>query len=160
MNVPAHNALFAFEQDFAGTLRCIPMCVRLKLDLVRIKVSLRQWSQIGADQRRVLLDLPCTTPEQQHVYRDTLVALIERHCDEPVKELVKNDDALWQDAGAVPECVIAQATSDHVDPPSCDSWQALNPLRRFALVKLARSKHENENFVPAMREFGLLSTEM
>lgn len=159
MNVPAHNTLFAFEQDFAGTLRCIPMCVRLKLDLTGIKLSLRQWSQIGAAQRRVLLDLPCTTPEQQCVYRDTLVALIADYCDEPVKELMRNDDALWQDAATVPECVVAQAASDRIDPPSCDSWQALNPLRRFALVKLARSKHENENFVPAMREFGLLSTE-
>ncbi|WP_264996320.1 nitrate reductase associated protein, partial [Kozakia baliensis] len=28
----------------------------------------------------------------------------------------------------------------------------------FALIKLARSKHENENFVPAMKEFGLLSS--
>lgn len=157
MNVPAHNTLFAFEQDFAGTLRCIPMCVRLKLDLIRIKLSLRQWSQIGADQRRILLDLPCTAPEQQRLYRDTLVALIERYCDEPVKELVKNDDALWQDAHTVPECVIAQATSDHVDPPSRNAWRALDPLYRFALVKLARSKHENENFVPALREFGLLS---
>lgn len=41
-------------------------------------------------------------------------------------------------------------------PPTATQWAALLPLQRFALVKLARSRHENENFVPAMREFGLL----
>ena len=33
---------------------------------------------------------------------------------------------------------------------------ALSPLQRFTLVKLSRAKHDNVNFVPAMREFGLL----
>jgi hypothetical protein len=35
-------------------------------------------------------------------------------------------------------------------------WSALSPLQRFALLKLSRPGHENRNFLPACREFGLL----
>ena len=33
---------FAFEQDFIGTWRCIPLCVRRKLDLIGLKLKLNQ----------------------------------------------------------------------------------------------------------------------
>ena len=44
--------LFDFERDFAGSLRCIPMIARQKLDIVGIKLSLRQWSRFTRDERR------------------------------------------------------------------------------------------------------------
>lgn len=156
MTALADNTLFRFEEDFAGSLRCIPMCVRLKLDLTGIKLSLRQWSQFGAQARRHLLDLPCATFHHQQLYRDTLIALIGQHCDEPPRDLALNDEPLWQATSAVPSCVMGQAAADRVSPPTTAAWCALSPLQRFALVKLARSRHENENFVPALREFGLL----
>ena len=37
-----------------------------------------------------------------------------------------------------------------------EQWAALAPLQRFALYKLTRPGHKNENFLPAMREFTLL----
>ena len=33
----------------------------------------------------------------------------------------------------------------------------LHQLERFVLVKLSRDHHDNLNFVPALREFGLLA---
>ncbi len=36
------TGMFDFESDFVASLRCIPMCVRFKLDLCEIKLSLRQ----------------------------------------------------------------------------------------------------------------------
>ena len=62
----------------------------------------------------------------------------------------------WREEGRMPEAVRIQAQADGIAPPTARQWASLLPLQRFALVKLARSKHENENFVPAMREFGLL----
>lgn len=147
---------FAFEHDFAGSLRCIPMRVRLKLDCCGIKLSLRQWSQFSPETRRELLHLPCETAPEQAAYRDRLVALIAVHCDEPSKTLANNDDFLWRDTSLVPDCILAQARQGDVLPPDLVVWQTLHPLQRFALVKLARSRHENENFVPALREFGLI----
>ncbi len=41
-------------------------------------------------------------------------------------------------------------------PPTLTQWAGLSPLQRFAIFKLTRPGHTNENFVPAMREFGLI----
>ncbi|WP_336944664.1 nitrate reductase associated protein [Asaia sp. HN010] len=156
MSFDPHSDFFAFEQDFAGTLRCIPMRVRLKLDCCGIKLSLRQWSQFPPQTRRDLLNQPCETAPDQAAYHDRLLALIAAHCDEPPKALASNDDLLWRDTSSVPDCVLAQALRDDVQPPSLTVWQTLDPLQRFVLVKLARSRHENENFVPALQEFDLI----
>ena len=42
---PRQNHCFGFEADFVGDLRCIPMAVRRKLDLVGVKLKLSHWSQ-------------------------------------------------------------------------------------------------------------------
>ncbi|MGK7938235.1 MAG: nitrate reductase associated protein, partial [Xenococcaceae cyanobacterium] len=36
-----------------------------------------------------------------------------------------------------------------------EQWKSLTPLQRFALIKLSRPSHENKNFLPAAKEFGL-----
>ena len=43
---------FAFEQDFIGTWRCIPLCVRRKLDLVGVKLKLSHWLALSQRQRQ------------------------------------------------------------------------------------------------------------
>jgi hypothetical protein len=40
-------------------------------------------------------------------------------------------------------------------PPLVDQWRALSSLKRFTLYKLTRPNHDNDNFIPAMQEFGL-----
>ena len=37
-------------------------------------------------------------------------------------------------------------------------WANLTPLQRFATIKLTRSSHENNNFLPALQEFGLVKS--
>ena len=37
---------FAFERDFVGTWRCIPLCVRRKLDLMGLKLKLSHWLEL------------------------------------------------------------------------------------------------------------------
>ncbi|MBE9101826.1 nitrate reductase associated protein, partial [Vacuolonema iberomarrocanum] len=60
----------------------------------------------------------------------------------------------WADSTQIPPTV--QAKLEEVGSTlSLDQWQALNPIQRFALIKLSRPSHENRNFVPALREFGL-----
>jgi hypothetical protein len=148
--------LFAFESDFVATLRCIPMAVRFKLDLAGIKVTLRQWSRFNLADRSDLLELPCGTPEQIQVYRQRLVDLIALRTDEPAKDIPVDAAPPWNDGEAVPAAVTDFAGLVNVTPPSLPQWAALSPLRRFTLVKLTRDSHDNENFVPAMAEFGLL----
>lgn len=148
--------LFDFERDFAGSLRCIPMVARQKLDIVGIKLSLRQWSRFTHEERSKLVDLPCETIREQALYHDVVAHFIATRSDEPLRPLAKQGLEAWREKDQMPEAVRVQAQADGIAPPTPAQWAALDLLQRFALVKLARSKHENENFVPAMREFGLL----
>lgn len=148
--------IFDFESDFAGSLRCIPMIVRQKLDIVGIKLSLRQWSRFTREERGGLTDLVCESSDEQAAYRALVLRLVDLRSDEPPGWLAAKNLEDWQDARWMPEAVKVQAAADGAPPPTQQQWAELTPLQRFALVKLARSKHENENFLPAMKEFGIL----
>ena len=150
-----HTHLFAFEQDFVSTLRCVPMAVRFKLDRAGIKLSLRQWSRFTRDDRQDLLDLPCATETQAEAYRQTLVDLVARRAGEAAKPLLEPPSGLWEVVEAIPPVVAAHASANGLRPPSDGEWAGLSTLQRFVLVKLTRDNHDNVNFAPAMREFGL-----
>ncbi|GBQ88588.1 hypothetical protein AA23498_0414 [Acetobacter nitrogenifigens DSM 23921 = NBRC 105050] len=149
--------IFNFESDFAGSLRCIPMVARQKLDLCGVKLSLRQWSRFSREDRESLTTLSAESAEERGSYRDLVLSLIAAKTDEPPKFLPSESFEGWTAPDRMPEAVIRQAGTDGVSPPTSAQWAALAPLQRFALIKLANSKHENENFVPAMREFGVLT---
>lgn len=151
------SQLFAFESDFVDTLRCVPMAVRLKLDRCQIKLSLRQWSRFTRNDRQQLLESPCRTTAQVGAFRDQLVTLIALRAREAAKPLVNPPAPLWEEASAPPAIVNHFARCAGVTPPSNAAWRALDELQRFALIKLTRDSHDNVNFIPAMREFGLLA---
>jgi hypothetical protein len=144
--------IFGFESDFAKDLRCIPMAVRFKLDRCGVKLSLRQWSRMGAANRMQLLTMRCDTGAEADTYKVTVVNLATRHCPEPIRWLPEDPDPAWSNASRVPADIIRQAAALGVASPSPQCWSRLSTLQRFALLKLARSDHDNLNFVPAMRE--------
>jgi len=153
----AAGPIFDFESDFAGTLRCIPMCVRLKLDECGIKLSLKQWNRIPESARHRLVTQACDTPDNMPQYRNFLTKVIETHTSSPV-ELVDAEVALdWNNGKQIPPRILTYATAIGVAPPSQEQWMALSPLQRFALFKLTRPNHKNDNFIPAMREFGVMA---
>jgi hypothetical protein len=147
--------LFAFESDFVATLRCVPMAVRFKLDHSRVKLSLRQWSRFTPAEREQLLLAPCEAPDEVVAYQGKLAELIALRADGRVKTLDEPPAPLWEQSAETPEAVRAFAGSIAVRGPSNADWERLTPLQRFALLKLSRDNHDNVNFVPALREFGL-----
>lgn len=149
--------LFAFESDFVASLRCIPMAVRFKLDLACVKVSLRQWSRFTLADRSDLLTWPCVTAEDIGAYRDRLVEMIGLRAGEPAKLIDLDQAPAWAAAGVAPKVLQDHAASAALAPLTPAQWAGLTPLRRFTLLKLTREGHDNVNFVPAMREFGLTS---
>jgi len=149
--------LFAFEDDFVASLRCIPMAVRLKLDRSGIKLTLRQWSRFTRDDRQALLEQPCRTPAEVEAYRTRLVELVALRAREAAKALADPPAPVWESAREAPSVVTIYARSVGVSPPSARAWEELTELQRFALVKLTRDNHDNVNFIPAMREFGLVA---
>jgi hypothetical protein len=149
------NNVFGFEQDFAGSLRCIPIAVRFKLDASGIKLSLRQWSRFTREDRAQLLTLSCDNEAATAAYRTFLTALIIDRAGEIPRDLTMDPAPDWSDPWAIPQQVVSYARECGAPPLSLAQWAALSALQRYALVKLSRGGHDNVNFVPALREFGL-----
>lgn len=145
---------FQFEADFVESLRCIPMQVRLKLDTCGIKLKLSQWNRFSERSRLSLVEQPCQTDEEIQAYRELLKSLIHQHTQEAATELPIDPAPAWQNTAAIAPEVVAKA-KELAKPITLQQWASLTPDRRFALIKLSRSSHENANFLPAMREFGL-----
>lgn len=150
-------SIFEFEKDFAQSLRCIPMSVRLKLDSVGIKLSLRQWNRLATSDRARLLHLPCTAQAERNAFRDSLVQMVQERSGAPPGALPVEPLPLWEQAHLVPEQLQAYLSQRQLPPLSLAQWRSLRPVQRFALLKLSRPAHDNDNFLPALREFGLLA---
>ncbi|NCJ07965.1 nitrate reductase maturation protein NarM [Synechococcales cyanobacterium C] len=161
---------FQFEADFVDTLRCIPMAVRYKLDTCGIKLKLDQWHQFPFAARQALVEMPCDTTEQDTTEQDTteqdttkhiqqyrlyLQDLIWQYSHVKATELPIDPHPPWLDTTQTPTDLNAKAEAAGLSV-SLSQWQQLTPLQRFALIKLSRPSHESRNFIPALKEFGLL----
>jgi hypothetical protein len=151
-------ALFDFESDFVATLRCIPMAVRFKLDRVGVKLSLRQWSRLNGDERQALLLAPCQSSIELGQYRGHLVRLLNAQGQQDAAPLPPGATVEWGERDRTPDQVRSFALDAGVQAPSDTAWRRLTDLQRFALLKLSRDNHDNVNFIPALREFGLLQS--
>jgi len=147
---------FQFETDFVGSLQCIPMIVRMKLDNCGVKLKLVHWNQFDLAERQALVNLSCTTPQQRQAYKEWLQNLIVTKTGQAAKELPVDPHPPWLETTAVPDSVDAKAQANNVTI-SAEQWSSLNPTQRFALLKLSRPSHENQNFIPALKEFGILA---
>lgn len=145
--------LFRFESDFVSSLRCIPMAVRYRLDLTGVKLKLNEWSKLGKDDRRSLVERPVGSETELRDYRQGLSALVAAACGAPPALLPEAVERQWE-SPAPPLQVLEKAVAEGIALSNAE-WMALKPLQRFALIKLSRPGHENRNFVPAALEFGL-----
>ena len=148
---------FQFETDFVGSLQCIPMIVRMNLDNCGVKLKLVHWNQFDRTERQALVDLPCTTAPERQAYKEWLQNLILAKTGQPAKELPVDPNPPWLESTTIPDSVKAKAQASNVTV-SLQQWSSLNPTQRFALIKLSRPSHENKNFIPALEEFGILSS--
>jgi hypothetical protein len=145
---------FQFEQDFVESLRCIPMQVRYKLDTCGIKLKLHQWNQFTQADREAMVTEPCDS-DRVGTYGEMLRQIIRDRTGETASELAIDPAPPWFDSKTIPASVQTKAETVGVTL-SPQQWEALEPLNRFALIKLSRSGHENNNFLPALREFCLV----
>lgn len=151
------SPFFEFEQDFVGALRCIPMTVRHSLDTCGVKLKLEHWNRFSQEERQALVTWPCDTPAAVQTYREKLQALVTEHMGSPAKTLDIEPTPPWQNLLSIPAAVTGKFRAHQVSL-SLQQWATLSELQRFALIKLSRSSHENNNFLPAVREFGLVQS--
>jgi hypothetical protein len=149
------SVFFDFEADFVDSLRCIPMSVRLKLDTCGVKVKLAEWSHFTKAECDRLVEMPCERSAEIAAYREYLSQLIVRQTGHEPTMLEIDPAPAWLEDRSIPASIIDKVSVEGVEL-TLIQWQQLTPLQRFALIKLTRSTHENHNFVPAMKEFGLV----
>ncbi|HXN09609.1 MAG TPA: nitrate reductase associated protein [Steroidobacteraceae bacterium] len=150
------TGVFGFEADFAGAMRCIPMAVRLKLDQCGVKLSLRQWNRFSREERERLLTDGCEGAAASTALREYVIRLIAARTGERAVELALEVAPAWADVQQVPVQLDVRLAERGLGPLPLAQWAALAPLQRYALLKLTRPSHDNDNLVPALREFGLL----
>ncbi|MEZ4453598.1 MAG: nitrate reductase associated protein [Nannocystaceae bacterium] len=154
--------LFAFEGDFQADLRCIPMIVRHRLDLCGIKLTLKEWVQLGPERRAAVVALVGEGEGEGEGeasvtrFGDAVVSMVEARFGAAPARIDVDPAPAWADRARIPAEVATKAAAEGV-ALSDTQWAALAPLQRFALYKLSRSSHKNENFVPACREFGVVA---
>ena len=141
---------FAFEQDFIGSWRCIPLCVRRKLDLCGVKLKLNHWLQLSKDQRQTLVDWPDGADSLEQ-FRQHLRDCTRAMADGMAKDLPTVSGAPWQQLAELPSAVQEAATARGV-VLSLEQWAQLSELDRFALCKLARPGHDHHNLEAAFSE--------
>lgn len=147
---------FHFEADFVDSLRCIPMVVRYKLDICGVKLKLAHWHQFSQAERLTLVELPCQTEEEVALYRQSLQDLVKLHTGQWPTDLSSDQPPAWRSLSQIPRDVEEQCQRLGINL-SLQQWADLGDLQRFVLIKLSQSRHENSNFLPACREFGLVN---
>jgi hypothetical protein len=148
-------SLFQFEEEFADSLHCIPMAVRYKLDRCGIKLKLTHWNRFSQEERQVLLALPGESSQDCDRFHDFLQTLVAEKTGAVAPDLAIDPHPAWLNETDIPEDVQDKASEFKLQLTQ-EQWQKLQPLQRFALIKLSRSSHENQNFLPALREFKLI----
>jgi hypothetical protein len=149
------SKFFQFESDFVESLRCIPMQVRLKLDTCGVKLKLAQWNHFNQEDRQKLVELPCQTEAEVQAYRELVHHLVKEQTGTQAIDLPTDPAPPWLSSNTIPASVVEKAKELKV-AIAPEKWAALTPLQRFALIKLSRSGHENNNFLPALKEFHLV----
>jgi hypothetical protein len=156
MNTVIAETYFEFEADFVEeNVRCIPMIVRFKLDACGIKLKLKEWSKLSADERENLAMFPCHTPEQTAIYKKYLQEIIHLHTGEMATEIPVMVNPTWSIKDEIP-FPLQEKLKECDLTISLRQWIGLSDLKRFALLKLSYPGHENRNFPIAMREFELV----
>ncbi|MEY4808550.1 MAG: hypothetical protein RLZZ206_2939 [Cyanobacteriota bacterium] len=147
---PQAQHCFAFESDFIGTWRCIPLCVRRKLDLSGLKLKLNHWLELTQPQRQELVDWP-DGPDALQGLKQHLLARTAAMADGQAKPLPPAENQPWQDSSRVP-LEVERAAGQRGVRLEAACWAQLGELERFALCKLARPGHDHHNLDSALAE--------
>jgi len=148
MNQASH--CFGFEKDFVGNWRCIPLCVRRKLDLIGVKLKLSHWLELTHEQRQMLVDWPDEL-SALNALREHLRLLTRLMAEGMANDLPIAVDEPWQVLGELPSIVQESARKKSIEI-SVSQWVSLFELERFALCKLARPGHDHHNLDAAFSE--------
>ena len=149
--------MFNFEVESSENLKFIPMVVRFNLDRFGLRISLEQWQMLPLEDRALLARFPvdddiAIEPNFDHA----LFEMLRTHANVEPEWFTPDEAPAWRNTDSVPEGIANQATLANVGTPTPAQWARLDGLQRYVLAKLSRKPEGNHDFIPAMKEFGLL----
>lgn len=144
------NRYFYFEDDFIRDLRCIPLCVRRKLDLIGIKLKLTHWQEFNLTEKSKIVNWPDSRKELLNL-KEFLKNKTSNSKYGEAKEIKESINEPWQNNTKVPDKVLKAAQKRGINI-SDEKWKNLSELDRFAFCKLIRPSHEHNNLDKAFEE--------
>ena len=126
------------------------MAVRMKLDLVGLKMRLKDWQALPMAKRRALQEAPAESEQEIDQFGQLVTTTLReagRDAPEPLSESKRSDVVNWKDTSTMP-----QETQEMADKLGVQiDWAGLDRFGRYVLWSLAR-KGATERFVSAASE--------
>lgn len=149
--------MFDFERVSSEDLTYMPMSVRFNLDRFGLRISLAQWQLLPHADRTLLARFPVDEDAQiEPNFDHALFEMMRTHANLEPEWFTPEQDPAWRNASAVPDGVLRHSREAGANAPSVERWGRLDPFKRYVLTKLTRKPEASHDFLPAMREFGLM----
>jgi hypothetical protein len=149
--------MFDFERVSSENLTYMPMSVRFNLDRFGLRISLAQWQLLPHPDRELLARFPVDEDTQiEPNFDHALFEMMRTHANLEPEWFTPDPEPAWRSTAAVPESLLTHSRLAGATVPSVERWAQLDPFRRYILTKLTRKPQPSHDFVPAMREFGLM----
>ncbi len=142
---------FKFEDEVYESLSCVPMAARRKLDRVGLKISLKQWQQLGRGERLAICHLPAESAEECEAVRVFVAEAVRNHCGVEAKELPLSDREA-ADPPALPPAILIERARAAAITLGQREWDKLDRDERYALMKLGGGSETSHNLRAALRE--------
>lgn len=153
MSVSANYPVFEFEREDDPTGEWIPMAVRMKLDLVGLKIRLPDWQALNSQDRASLLALDTESAAGAAEFRNVLEhALAAAGIGSPRTLSAEGRETIprtleWYAPGPPPEKVDQSLRAVN----HSDLWARTDRFGRYVLCKLSR-KPADPRFAKAVAE--------
>lgn len=150
---------FNFEKDLEENgLACIPMCVRYKLDMVGIKLSLKQWNRLTPADRMLFAEIRMKTDNDKIKFEEYLCFLLEGDKEGNILRIPPPRSE--QELKMVTFISLNEKLESVPLHITWSQWDSLSVLQQFAISKLIKPGHESKNLWPALTEFGLITVQL
>jgi hypothetical protein len=139
---------FEFEKEVYKTFDQMPMTVRRKLDLLGVKLHLKQWQALSRVERLIVCHFPVTLTEEREVLTAYLGEAVMRHDGSTLATVTPRASGAQSEPEGIPP--DAEQVMRQLRLPE-QAWYRLDPDERFALARLAR--RGADKFADAWHEF-------
>lgn len=141
---------FRYESEYYPQLSRLPLDVRRKLDVVGVKLSLKDWLAFSFEERTVLCHLPVEQADERQAIRAYLDFLSRKYLDAAAKTMEPMSPAQWTMA-TVPEPVKSKSAESNA-AITAQEWAEWQSHDRYALYKTATSNSQPEAFAQVLDE--------